>query len=80
MTADYFTMEQAMTGIVRIDDEEDDLVELAFRHVTNQGYPEGCSNVRKRMIRRKAKKFEVVGGGLFHKHKIKGKVSNFRLF
>ena len=68
-------MEQAMTGTVRksngSDDEEDDhLFELTFQYVTNQGYPEGYSDGRKRTIRRKVKKFEVVGGELFYKHKI----------
>ena len=51
-----------MTGTVRKSNgsDEDHLVELAFQYVTNQGYPEGCSDGRKRTIRRKAKKFEVV--------------------
>ena len=59
-----------MTGTVRKSngsDDEEDLVELAFhQYVTNQGYPKGCSDGRKRTIRWKAKKFEVVGGELFY--------------
>ena len=57
------------------DEEIDDLVELAYQYVTNHSYPEGCSDGRKRTIRWKAKKFEAVGGELFYKHKIKGRVS-----
>ena len=58
-------------------DEEidDDLVELAYQYAVNQSYPEGCSDSRKRTIRRKAKKFAVIDGELFYKHKIKGRAS-----
>ena len=58
-------------------DEEidDDLVELAYQYAVNQSYPEGCSDSRKRTIRRKAKKFAVIDGELFYKHRIKGRVS-----
>ncbi len=59
------------------DDEEfgGDLVELAYQYVTNGTYPEGCSDGKKRSVRWKAKKFEVIGGELFYKHKINGRVS-----
>ena len=62
------------------DDEEfeefsGDLVELAYQYVMNHTYPEGCSDGKKRTIREKAKKFEVVDRELFYKHKIRGRVS-----
>ena len=55
-------------------DEEidDDLVELAYQYAVNQSYPEGCSDSRKRTIRRKAKKFAVID-------KIKGRESRIKM-
>ena len=54
--------------------EEGDLVEQAYLYVTTLGYPAGCTDNRKRVIRKKAKKFEVKEGELFYKKRCKGKV------
>ena len=56
-------------------DQECDLVEQAYQYVTTRVYPEGCSDTRKRTIRKKAKKFEVKEGELFYKQKCREKVS-----
>lgn len=53
---------------------ESDLVEQVFTYVTSRVYPDGCSDTKKRIIRRKSKKYEVKGGELFYK-KCNGKVS-----
>ena len=37
-------------------------------------YPDGCSDTRKRVIRKKAAKFEVKDGELYYKQKQNGKV------
>ena len=54
--------------------EEGDLVEQAYVYVTSSRYPTGCPENRKRVIRKKAKKFEVKDGVLYYKKKCKGKV------
>ena len=50
------------------------LVEEAYSYVTKKKYPPGCSDVRKRVIRRKAQKFIVKDGEMFYKQQKKGKV------
>lgn len=56
-------------------DQEGDLVEDVYRYlITNGDYPDECTETRKRVIRRKAKKFDVREGQLYYKHKCKGKV------
>ena len=55
----------------------EELVEEAYTYLTEKTYPDGCSETRKRVIRKKAAKFEVNDGELFYKQKQKGKVNNF---
>jgi len=55
---------------------ETDLVEQAYQYLSTRSYPTGCSDNRKRVIRKKAKRFEVRDGELYYKKKVKGKVSN----
>ena len=58
-----------------MDGEEKDgaLLENAYHYITTSAYPEGCTDSKKRVIRKKAKKFHV-SGELFYKKKQKGKV------
>ena len=51
-----------------------ELVELAYRYLTDKTYPNGTSENRKRAIRNKAKKFVTNDGELFYKKKQKEKV------
>ena len=44
----------------------DDLVEQACLYLTTKSYPEGCTLIRKRQIRKKAEKFSVVNGELYY--------------
>ena len=37
----------------------------ASLYITTSAYPEGCTDIRKRIIRKKAKKFHVSDGELF---------------
>ena len=55
---------------------EKDLVELAYQYISTKSYPPGCPESKKRIIRKKAKRFEVRDGELCYKKKVKGKVSN----
>ena len=48
------------------------LIDEAYMYLTDKKYPPGCSYIRKRVIRKKAQKFELTNGELFQK---KGKVS-----
>ena len=50
-----------------------DLVNAAFMYITESHYPNGCSDVRKRTIRKKAKMFVVRDGVMYFKKKKKGK-------
>ena len=50
------------------------LLEDAYLYITTSAYPEGCTDSRKRVIRKKAKKFHVSEGELFYKKKQKGMV------
>jgi hypothetical protein len=57
-----------------LEEDSADLVECVFCYLTESKYPEGCSDVRKRTIRRKAKMFSVRDGVLYFKKKKKGQV------
>ena len=50
------------------------LLEEAYVYLTEKKYPSGCSDVRKRVIRKKSQKFVVKDGELFYKQQKKGKV------
>ncbi len=57
------------------DEEKDaELIELAYRYLTEKTYPSGITENRKRAIRNKAKKFVVRDGELFYKKIQTGKV------
>ena len=45
-----------------------------YMYLTDKKYPPGCSDIRKRVIRKKAQKFVVNDGELFYKQQKKGKV------
>ena len=49
------------------------LLQEAYIFLTEKRYPNGCTELRKRVIRKKALKFVVKDGELFYKTK-KGKV------
>ena len=53
-----------------------DLVELAYQYLSAKSYPAGCTDNKKRTIRKKAKRFEVRNGELCYKEKVKGKASS----
>ena len=46
--------------------ELDYLVEEVYLYMTKKTYPNGCLLNRKRQIRKKAEKFEIVDGELYH--------------
>ena len=48
-------------------DAETDLVDQAYRYITTQTYPPGCSANKKRTIRKKSQKFEVRDGEIYYK-------------
>ena len=54
--------------------EDIDLVDSAFLYLTQFQYPNGCSDARKRAIRKKAWMFIIRDGVMFFKKKKKGKV------
>ena len=54
--------------------EDIDLVDSAFLYLTQFQYPNGCSDARKRAIRKKAGMFIIRDGVMFFKKKKKGKV------
>ena len=53
------------------------LLQEAYIFLTKKKYPDGCTNLRTRVIRNKALKFKVKDGELFYKAK-KGKVANLK--
>ena len=56
--------------------DEENLVRDAYVYLTEKTYPDGCSANRKRVIRKKALKFQVSETGeLLYRHKLKGKVN-----
>ena len=52
-----------------------DLIDEVYEYMTQRRYPLGCTEGRKRSIRRKATKFVLKDGELYFKKKQKGKVS-----
>ncbi len=72
------------TGVIRsaMDEDqaeterEEELIEQAYTYLTQKTYPDGCTATRKRVIRKKAAKFEVKDGELYYKQKQKGKVNS----
>ena len=58
-------------------ERDQELVEQAYVYLTSTTYPPGCDDNRKRMIRKKAKKFELKDGELYYKQKQKRKVCCF---
>ena len=56
------------------EERDQELVEQAYDYLTASRYPPECTENRKRVIRKKAKKFEIKDGQLFYKQKQKGKV------
>ena len=54
--------------------EDVDLVDGAFLYLTQSRYPKGCSDARKRAIRKKAGMFVICDGVIFFKKKKKDKV------
>ena len=69
---------QSMDGEEKhsLDGEEEDnnLLADAYLYMTTSAYPDGCTDIGKRIIRKKAKKFHVSDGELFYRKKQKGKV------
>ena len=55
-------------------EKEIELVEEAYVYLTSKKYPNGRSDDRKRIIRKKSQKFPIENGELFYKQKQKGKV------
>ena len=56
------------------EDKDQELIELACVYLTTSTYPEGCTENRKRVIRKRSKKFVMKDGELYYKYKCKGKV------
>ena len=62
------------------DERDVDLVEQAYRYLTDKTYPKyGATENRKRAIRNKAKRFIIKDGELFYKKKQKEKVRRLKL-
>ena len=54
---------------------DEELIDDAYKYISDKVYPEGCSESRRRVIRKKAARFAVKDDGELHyKHKQKGKV------
>ena len=60
------------------DERDADLVEQAYRYLTERRYPNGATENRKRAIRNKAKRFIIKDGELFYKKKQKEKVRRLK--
>ena len=56
------------------EERTEQLIEQAYTYLREKTYPDGCSETRKRVIRKKAAKFEVKDGELYYKQKQNGKV------
>jgi len=56
---------------------EEELVQQACTYLRKRSYPDGCTEIRKRVVRKKAAEFEVKDGELYYKHKQKGKVTHW---
>ena len=74
--AEKHTLEVAMEHYESNDyaEKEIELVEEAYVYLTSKKYPNGCSDNRKRIIRKKSQKFLIENGELFYKQKQKGMV------
>ena len=46
--------------------DQEDLIEQACLYLTKKTYPDGCTQSRKRQVRKKAEKFRIVNGELFY--------------
>ena len=55
-------------------EESVDLVHDVFQYLKDGKYPDSCTLSHKRIIRRKAKRFELSDGVLFYKQKRKNQV------
>ena len=66
-------MFEAVVGIAVMANEGENLVGQVFFYLSRREYPEYCSASRKRVIRRKATKFQVKDGELFYLTKVKKK-------
>ena len=53
-------------------EQKEELVQQAYTYLTKTSYPNACTEIRKRVVRKKAAKFEVKDGELYYKHKQKG--------
>ena len=62
--------------------EEDALVDDVYAYLIQKSYPKGCSSVRKRQITKRAERFSVNEGSLYHMHggKMVQKISITRSF
>ena len=56
------------------EERDQELVEQAYSYITTSTYPPECTENRKKVICKKAKKFELEDGELYYKQKQKGKV------
>ena len=54
--------------------EENDLIDDVHQYLTSSKYSDQCSEIRKKSIRQKSKKFEVKDGVLHIRKKCKNKV------
>ncbi len=66
-------MFEAVVGIAVITNEKEYLVGQVFFYLSRGEYPEYCCASRKRVIRRKATKFQVKDGELLYLTKVKKK-------
>ena len=57
------------------EERTEQLIEQAYTYLREKTYPDGCPDSRKRVIRKKAAKFELKDGELYYKHKQNGKVA-----
>ena len=61
------------------DERDVDLVEQAYRYLTDKTYSNGETENKKRAIRNKPKRFIIKDGELFYKKKQKEKVRRLKL-
>ena len=58
-------------------EQREELIQQAYTYLTKKTYPSGCTEIRKRVIRKKAAKFEVKDDELYYKHKQKGNLTHW---
>ena len=63
------------SGRMETEDKDTELVEQAFAYLTSAMYPVDCTENRKRVIRKKAKKFMQRDGEFYYKQQVQNKVS-----